>query len=90
MSPEVSNCKPDNTGASVRTPVERLIAAFGRRRVAEIAELTTDAVDKWNRRQSTGGGGGLVPARYQSRFLEAAKALDMELTAEDFIAEPVK
>lgn len=90
MRQNVHNCNSVPAAATGETPVDRLVAVFGRRRVAELAELTTDAVDKWNRRTSTGGGGGLVPSRYQHLFLSAARKEGLPLAAEDFIAEPVK
>lgn len=72
------------------TPAEKVIRVFGSARATAIAGLTTWALTKWNRPLSKGGGGGLVPARYQSRFLQAAEAEGLPLTAADFIAEPVR
>lgn len=61
---------------------------FGSARATAIAGLTTGALIKWNRALSKGGGGGLVPAKYQGRYLRAAQEEGLPLTAEDFIAEP--
>ena len=70
------------------SPVERVMRVFGSARATAIAGLTTGALIKWNRPLSKGGGGGLVPAKYQDRFLKAALAEGLPLTAGDFIAEP--
>lgn len=70
------------------SPVERVMRVFGSARATAIAGLTTGALIKWNRPVSKGGGGGLVPARYQDRFLKAAVAENLPLSAADFIAEP--
>jgi len=67
------------------TPADRIIRALGARRVAEITQLTTDAVRKWQRRRATGGGGGLVPAQYQQLLLNEARAAGLEFAAEDLI-----
>lgn len=71
------------------TPVARVIRIFGAAKASAIAELTTDAVRKWDRPISKGGGGGLIPARYQSLYLAAASDAGVSLRAEDLIAEPV-
>lgn len=70
------------------TPVARVIRLFGAAKASAIAELTTDAVRKWDRPISKGGGGGLVPARYQHRYLRAASETGVALLAEDLIAPP--
>lgn len=70
------------------TPVEKVFRVFGAARATAIAGLTTEALRKWNRPLRTGGGGGLVPARYQARYLAAAELEARDLTAADFIAEP--
>jgi len=72
------------------TPVQRVLHVFGAARASAMVQLTTEAVRKWDRRISTGGGGGLIPAKYQARYLTAAKAEGLALTAEDLIAEPVE
>lgn len=79
-----------NKGSPGETPVDKVIRVFGGAKATAIAGLTTDALRKWNRPLSKGGGGGLVPARYQSRFLDAAREAGLDLTAEDFIAEPIQ
>lgn len=70
------------------TPVARVIRVFGAAKASAIAELTTDALRKWDRPISKGGGGGLVPARYQYLFLKAASETGVSLTAADLIAPP--
>jgi hypothetical protein len=78
-----------DNGQSSETPVKRVIRVFGAARASAIAELTTGAVLKWNRRLSTGGQGGLVPSRYQHRYLAKAREEGLPLSAEDLIAEPI-
>lgn len=70
------------------TPVGRVIRLFGAAKASAIAELTTDAVRKWDRPIAKGGGGGLIPSRYQHRYLRAASELGVALTAADLIAAP--
>lgn len=72
------------------TPVARVIRLFGAAKASAIAELTTDAIRKWDRPISKGGGGGLIPARYQSLYLAAASDMGVALRAEDLIGEPVQ
>lgn len=67
------------------TPVARVIRLFGAAKASAIAGLTTDAVRKWDRPVSKGGGGGLIPARYQRLYLDAATAMGLTLTADDLI-----
>ncbi len=69
------------------TPVARVIRLFGAAKASAIAGLTTDAIRKWDRPISKGGGGGLIPARYQSLYLAAASESDVPLKAEDLVAE---
>jgi hypothetical protein len=64
------------------SPARRVISAFGYKRTAQIADLTDNAIRKWEQR------GGLVPAQYQQRFLDVARAENLPLTAEDLIAAP--
>lgn len=61
---------------------------FGLKRASAIAELTTEALKKWRKRRSKGGGGGLVPAGYQARYLAEAARDGLPLTSDDLIAEP--
>jgi hypothetical protein len=70
------------------SPAEKVMRVFGSARASALAGLTTEALRKWNRRLSKGGQGGLVPARYQQIFLQAAQDEGLPLSAEDFIAEP--
>lgn len=72
------------------TPVARVIRTFGAAKASAIAELTTDAIRKWDRPISKGGGGGLIPARYQALYLGAASEAGVSLSAADLIAEPVQ
>lgn len=65
---------------AARTPLERVVALFGRKRAAQIVDLTPDALDKWKYRNA-----GRVPADYQAQFLAAARAEGLPLTAEDLI-----
>jgi len=65
-----------------------VIRLFGTARASAIAGLTTDAIRKWDRPISKGGGGGLIPARYQSLYLEAASEAGVALTASDLIKAP--
>lgn len=74
--------------AEPETPVEKVLRVFGAAKASALVGLTTEAVRKWNRRTSSGGGGGLVPSRYQSIYLTEARARGLPLTADDFIAEP--
>ena len=84
MGPKVHNAR----NYRPESPADRVVAAFGARRVAEIAGVTTEAVRKWQRRRATAGGGGLIPAQYQATLLNAALAEGIELTAQDLIGEP--
>lgn len=77
----------DRAGRAM-TPVEKVLHTFGAARAGALVGLTTEAVRKWNRSQSTGGGGGLIPSRYQDIYLQAARAEGLALTAADFIAAP--
>lgn len=63
---------------------------FGAARAGAIVNLTTDALRKWDRPLAQGGGGGLVPARYQKLYLDEAQRLGLALTAADLIAEPIE
>lgn len=76
------------TENALETPVARILRLFGAARASAIAELTTDAVRKWDRPISKGGGGGLVPSRYQHRYLVAASEAGVPLSAADLIAPP--
>lgn len=69
--------------ASRPRPVTAVVALFGYKRAAQIADLTDAGVRKWEAR------GGLIPAQYQQRFLDAARAENLPLTAEDLIAAPM-
>lgn len=70
------------------SPAARVIRLFGSADASAIAGLTTDALRKWERPISKGGGGGLIPARYQSLFLDAARERGLALTAADLVAAP--
>jgi hypothetical protein len=72
------------------TPVQRVEHVFGRKRAAQLVDLTTDALKKWGRPVSKGGQGGLVPARYQSVYLTQARREGLALEPWHFIAEPVR
>ncbi len=72
---------------AVLSPSRRARKVLGSIRLAELCGRTTDAIRKWDRPRSKGGTGGLVPAEFQARILEAAKADGLPLTAEDLIAE---
>lgn len=72
-----------------QTPVDKVLAAFGSARAGAIVGLTTEAVRKWNRPLSKGGGGGLVPSKFQHLYLQASGREGRGLTASDFIAEPL-
>lgn len=76
------------TDFAQETPVARVIRVFGAAKASAIAELTTDAVRKWDRPISKGGGGGLIPARYQYRYLRAASEAGIDLPADQLIAPP--
>lgn len=83
------------TKIAQETPVARVIRLFGAAKASAIAGLTTDAVRKWDRPISKGGGGGLIPSRYQSLYLAAASDAGVDLTAADIVAaakgaEPVR
>lgn len=70
------------------SPVRRVIRLFGAARAGAVVNLTTDAIRKWDRPIATGGGGGLIPARYQQIFLDEASAQGIELEPADLIAAP--
>lgn len=70
------------------SPVDRVIEVFGWPRACEIAGLTPSALQKWKRALGSNGGGGLVPARLQARYLREAEADGLALTPRDLIAEP--
>lgn len=76
-------------GPTLESPARRVIRAFGAARCGALTQLTTDALRKWDRPLSKGGGGGLVPARYQQIFLDEAARTGVDLRAEDLIALPV-
>lgn len=88
MSDNRAAGNPVPAAADKSSPVDAVVRAFGKPKAGAIAEVTTWAIDKWNRPLSKSGGGGLVPARLQARFLRAAKESGLQLTAEDLIAEP--
>lgn len=79
---------PPCNGSAVETPVRRVIRLFGAARASAIPKLTTDAIRKWDRPLSKGGGGGLVPSRYQKLYLDEAARAGVDLAAADLIAEP--
>ena len=70
------------------TPVARVIRLFGAAKASAIAGLTTDAIRKWDRDISKGGGGGLIPSRYQSLYLQAATEAGIDLRPDDLIRAP--
>ena len=72
------------------TPVKRVIRVFGWPEACAIPARTPAALSKWDRPLSKGGGGGLVPARFQWKYLSEARAKGLPLSAEDLIAEPVQ
>ena len=77
-----------HTAVKAEAPAQLVCAIFGEEGAAAIAGVRIDAVRKWKRRKSSGGLGGLIPARYQHKFLRAAVVLDKVLSAEQLIAEP--
>lgn len=84
MSENAATCNAD----AADTPAARVVRVLGWPLTCELADLTPSAVMKWDRPLRTKGGGGLVPARYQARFLRAARERRLPLTADDLIAEP--
>ena len=68
-------------------PARLVIEIFGEEGAAAIAGVKIDAVRKWKRKRSTGGLGGLVPARHQAAFLRAADVLGKALSADQLIGD---
>lgn len=88
MEHSVTTGKPDCAVTPEETPARKVIRLFGSARASALAGLTTEAIRKWDRRLSKGGQGGLVPSRFQKIYLDAAESEGLQLTAEDFMAEP--
>lgn len=73
------------------SPVQRLERLFGgRKHVAQIANLGSDAIKKWGRPVSKGGQGGLVPSKFHMAFLLEARRRGLSLRAADLIGEAVQ
>lgn len=88
MRPNVLNHKAQLVRSRPQTPVDRLFSVIRPARASALIGLSTEAVRKWNRRRSTGGGGGLIPSQYQALYLQVATTEGLGLTAADFIGEP--
>ncbi len=74
----------------VESPVDVVIRVFGWPRACEIAGLTPSAIQKWKRPLRSNGGGGLVPAKLQAKYLAEAAARGLDLQPSQLIAEPVQ
>jgi hypothetical protein len=80
--------EPNSDPVSRGAPARLVVEVFGETRAAEIAGVRVDAVRKWRRKRASGGGGGLIPARYQHAYLTAAALFGVELTPADLIGQP--
>lgn len=69
------------------SPARRVRMLLTPRKLADLCDLTENAVYKWDRAKSKGGLGGLIPAQFQARILAVAEADGLPLTARDLIAE---
>jgi hypothetical protein len=67
------------------TPVDRVLTVFGTAKAGAIVNLTTDAIRRWKMGTNKGGGGGLVPAKYQAVFIRESAG---QLSEADMVAEP--
>jgi hypothetical protein len=67
------------------SPVERVLSVFGTARAGALVNLTTDAIRRWKMGTRKGGGGGLVPAKYQTIYIRESGG---QLTEADMVAEP--
>lgn len=70
-------------------PAKKVIRLLGEQTCMDLCGLTSEALRKWKRSKTSGGGGGLVPAYYQARVLRAAVDQGLALSAEDLIADPI-
>lgn len=88
MSENRTPCNGRAEGDALASPVDRVIEVFGWPRTCDIAQVTPSAVQKWKRKLSSKGGGGLVPSRLQHRYLTLSEQEGLGLTARDLIGEP--
>jgi hypothetical protein len=66
-------------------PAQAVIQKFGGpSAVAELLGIHRTRVSNWQRPQSSGGTGGLIPAKHQQRLLDAARERGLDLKAEHF------
>ncbi|MEO9297594.1 hypothetical protein [Devosia alba] len=67
-------------------PASSIIAKFGgNAKVAQILGAHPARVAKWKQPLSKGGTGGLIPIKRVNKLLAAAQAMDIPLTARDFL-----
>lgn len=72
------------------TPAQHVERVFGRKRAAQLVDVTTDALKKWHRPLSKGGCGGLVPQLHQEVFLAEARRRGLDLKPFHLIAAPIR
>lgn len=61
-------------------PAVKAMRLLGAKRIAQVCDLTTNAVQKWPTQ-----GRGFIPSCHQRAVLDLAKAQGVTLTAEDLI-----
>jgi hypothetical protein len=54
--------------------------------VAEVASVHRTRVSNWKRPREKGGTGGIIPQRHHRSLLDYAKAKQINLTADEFLA----
>ncbi len=81
---------PNSIEKRPESPSRYVRQVMGSIRLAELCGRTTEAIRKWDRVRSKGGGGGLIPAEFQARILKTAKAEGLPISAEDLIGEPLQ
>ncbi len=70
-------------------PASKIIDLLGgEASVSSITDTSYTAPYRWQAPIDKGGTGGRIPARHIPKLIEAARERNLELTADDFFAEP--
>lgn len=59
----------------------------GPAKVAEVAQVATNAPYRWQYPREKGGTGGSIPQRHHRKLLDYARSNNIEISAEEFVPE---